>query len=47
LDNLLYGNPTTEIRKEWLRLHSMITARFVDAGNLPNSFTWPINPMMM
>ena len=45
LDNLLYGAPAAEVKKEWSRLHDLMTARFVETGNLPDSFTWPLRPM--
>ena len=45
LDNLLYGTPGAEVRKEWSRLHERLTARFIATGNLPDSFTWPLRPM--
>jgi arylsulfatase A-like enzyme len=45
LDNLLYQRPARgEVKKEWLRLHKLLTGRFVDVGNLPDNFTWPIEP---
>jgi len=44
LHNLLYGTPGPDARKEWARLHRILTTRFVDAGNLPDSFPWPIEP---
>lgn len=44
LDNLLYGTPSADIRKEWARLHEILTTRFVEAGNLPDAFTWPLRP---
>ena len=31
-----------EVRKERLHLQKSLTARFVDVGNLPDSFTCPI-----
>ena len=46
LKNLLYGTPTSDVRSEWKRLHNMLTARFVEAGNLPDSFSWPIDPTL-
>jgi arylsulfatase A-like enzyme len=46
LTNLLHGTPTPELRSEWKRLHRVLTARFVDAGNLPDSFSWPIDPTL-
>ena len=44
LKNLLYAVPGPDVRKEWSRLHRMLTGRFVDAGNLPDAFAWPIEP---
>ncbi len=44
LKNLLYGAPGAEIRREWSRLHRRLTAQFINAGNLPDSFAWPIDP---
>lgn len=40
--NLLYGTPTTDLRKEWSRLHKLLTRRLIETGNLPDSFAWPI-----
>lgn len=44
LKNLLYGTPAADIRREWSQLHEILTKRFINAGNLPNSFAWPIAP---
>ncbi len=44
LDNLLYGSPSPDVRSEWSRLHRRLTAQFINAGNLPDSFAWPIDP---
>ena len=44
LKNLLHATPSADVRREWTRLHRMLTARFVDAGNLPDAFAWPIEP---
>jgi len=44
MNNLLFGTPAADLRKEWLRLHQLLTRRFIDAGNLPNSFAWPMEP---
>jgi arylsulfatase A-like enzyme len=44
--NLLYSQPPADVRKEWLRLHQILTSRFVDTGNLPDSFAWPIEPVI-
>jgi choline-sulfatase len=46
LNNLLYDPSAAGVKKEWLRLHKLLTDRFVDAGNLPDSFTWPFEPVM-
>ncbi len=42
--NLLHNAPAADIRREWSRLHRILSARFIDAGNLPDSFGWPIDP---
>ena len=44
MNNLIFGTPAADLRKEWLRLHQLLTRRFIDAGNLPNSFAWPMEP---
>jgi hypothetical protein len=44
MNNLLFGTPSADLRKEWLRLHQLLTRRFIDTGNLPNSFAWPMEP---
>ena len=44
LNNLLHGAPGAEVRTEWARLHRVLTQRFIDAGNLPAGFEWPIQP---
>jgi choline-sulfatase len=46
LKNLLYDPTTSDLRNEWKRLHRTLTDRFVDTGNLPDSFTWPFEPVM-
>jgi len=46
LNNLLYDPATPDVKREWLRLHKTLTERFIDAGNLPDSFTWPFVPAM-
>jgi arylsulfatase A-like enzyme len=46
LDNLLYQRPPSgEVKKEWLRLHRLLTARLIEVSNLPDSFTWPLEPV--
>ncbi len=44
LKNLLHGSPSPDVRREWSRLHRSLTAQFISAGNLPDSFGWPIAP---
>jgi arylsulfatase A-like enzyme len=45
LDNLLCQRPApADVKKEWRRLHQLLTARFIEVANLPDSFTWPIEP---
>jgi choline-sulfatase len=44
MDNLLYGAPASDVRREWSRLHRKLTRRFIETGNLPDSFAWPIEP---
>jgi arylsulfatase A-like enzyme len=43
-DNLAHGTPSSEARKEWARLHRILTVSLIDASNLPDSFTWPLDP---
>jgi arylsulfatase A-like enzyme len=46
LHNLLYQRPAaTDVKEEWLRLHRFLTARLVEVANLPDSFSWPIEPV--
>jgi choline-sulfatase len=45
MKNLLYGEPAGDVRREWSRLHRILSSSFVDAGNLPDSFSWPVNPI--
>jgi arylsulfatase A-like enzyme len=44
MNNLLYGEPPADVRKEWSRLHGKLTRRFIETANLPDSFAWPIEP---
>jgi len=44
LDNLAHGTPSPDARKEWARLHRILTRSFIDASNLPDSFAWPLEP---
>ena len=46
LNNLLYQRSSPpDARKEWLRLHLLLTARLVEVANLPDTFSWPIEPV--
>ena len=45
LNNLLYGEPTADVKREWSRLHRMLTPRLVETSNLPDAFTWPLEPV--
>jgi arylsulfatase A-like enzyme len=45
-DNLLFEAPAAGLRAEWTRLHRTLTSRLVETGNLPDSFTWPFEPVM-
>ena len=47
LNNLLYDQATPDVKKEWQRLHKILTERFIDTGNLPDSFAWPFEPVML
>jgi choline-sulfatase len=44
LTNLAHGTPTADARREWARLHTILTSSLIDASNLPDSFTWPLEP---
>jgi choline-sulfatase len=44
MNNVLYGEPASAVRKEWSRLHQLLTRRFIETGNLPDDFGWPIEP---
>jgi choline-sulfatase len=44
MTNLLHDAPTPDIRKEWARLHKILTGRLVDFANLPDEFGWPLEP---
>jgi hypothetical protein len=46
LDNLLFEAPAAGLKAEWTRLHRTLTNRLVETSNLPNSFTWPFEPVM-
>ncbi len=45
LTNLVHGEPAADVKKEWARLHALLTAQFVDAGHLPDAFIWPLAPV--
>jgi hypothetical protein len=42
LKNLVYGEATGDVKREWSRLHRMLTPRLVETSNLPDAFTWPL-----
>ena len=44
MTNLLHDAPTPDIRKEWARLHKILTGKLVDFANLPDEFSWPLEP---
>jgi choline-sulfatase len=46
MNNLVYRNPTPDTKKEWARLHKMLTERLVASANLPDSFGWPLQPAL-
>ena len=46
MNNLLHRNPTRDTRKEWGRLHKILTERLVASANLPESFGWPLQPAL-
>ena len=47
MQNLLFGVPSADIKNEWARLHKILTMSFVETGNLPDSFPWPLKPVLM
>jgi arylsulfatase A-like enzyme len=47
MTNLVFKNPTRDIKKEWARLHQMLTDRLVAFANLPDSFGWPLQPVIV
>jgi hypothetical protein len=38
MNNLVHGNPTEDTKREWARLHSVLTDRLVASANLPDEF---------
>jgi choline-sulfatase len=44
LNNLAHGGPSPDTRKEWARLHRILTDSLIEASNLPDSFAWPLAP---
>ena len=46
LDNLLFDAPALDLKREWTRMHRKLTNRLVETANLPDSFTWPYEPVM-
>jgi choline-sulfatase len=47
MNNLVYRNPTRDTKKEWARLHRLLTDRLVAGANLPGNFGWPIEPVIV
>jgi hypothetical protein len=46
MTNLVFKDPTHDVRKEWARLHQKLTERLVTFANLPDSFAWPLQPVL-
>jgi choline-sulfatase len=46
LKNLVFKNPTRDTKKEWARLHSLLTNRMIASANLPDNFSWPLRPVI-
>jgi hypothetical protein len=46
MTNLAFA-PTPDAKKEWARLHRKLTDRLVAFGNLPDSFPWPLQPVVV
>jgi choline-sulfatase len=46
MTNLLHGAPTGDVRREWARLHRRLTDQLVDSANLPDDFSWPLDPAL-
>jgi arylsulfatase A-like enzyme len=46
MTNLVHGNPTRDTKREWARLHKILTERLVASANLPDSFGWPLQPAL-
>ena len=46
MTNLAFA-PTPDAKKEWARLHRRLTDRLVAFGNLPDSFPWPLQPVVV
>jgi len=44
LNNLAHGGLSPDTRKEWARLHRILTDSLIEASNLPDSFAWPLAP---
>jgi choline-sulfatase len=45
INNLVYRGPTRDTKKEWARLHRLLTDRLVASANLPDDFGWPLQPV--
>jgi hypothetical protein len=46
VNNLLHLTPARDTRKEWARLHGLLTERLVASANLPDDFGWPLRPAL-
>jgi choline-sulfatase len=47
MTNLVFKNPSRDVKKEWARLHRMLTDRLIAFANLPDSFGWPLQPVVV
>jgi choline-sulfatase len=46
MTNLVHRNPTRDTKREWARLHKILTERLVASANLPDTFGWPLQPAL-
>lgn len=44
LTNLVFGDPTPDVRELWNRLHFELTGRMIAAGAMPSGIDWPTRP---
>jgi hypothetical protein len=45
VNNLVYGEATGDVKREWSRLPRMLTPRLIETSNLHDAFTWPLEPV--